>query len=714
MSFFTELKRRNVVRVAVAYLVIGWLLTQVSTTLEEALSLPPWFDSVIVSLLLIGFPLVLFFSWAYEITPDGIKKEKDVVRDESIANITAKKLEMLTICLLLVAIALFSFDKIFPNDVAPASVENTAATRQSQTENESQAGLHNAQNSTQSKALTKIVDTDMVLGVAVLPFDNLSEDPNNAFFAGGVHEDVLTQLTLIKKLRVISRTTMLKMAERNMEVRDIGQHLGVSHVLEGSVRRAADQVRVTVQLIDAATDEHIWADNFDRKLDDIFAIQSEIAEKIALQLKAELTPQELQQIEQRPTVSSEAYDLYLKARELSRVWRGADTFKDMLPLLQQAIELDPNFLKVQVLLVEVYGRLVWTGSDPTGEYRLKAKEVLDDIQVKHAGTHAADEALAQYLYTVERDYAGTVKALEKVFEDKPNNSEILLRLASSYKRLNNFSKGLPLIQKAASIDPEHESIASEVVLHLTGAGLISQAKTTSELNAAKFPDNMLSRFQRQEIEALYYGNLVPLLAGKRSMSAQEFYDRVSLPLYQLSLTSENLDEAIQTIDSLTKDGDLFSVGRFKADPTAPSILLNAFGQEQQSQQRARRFLTSFEENRDSMELVFANQKRSLYALLTHVACLANDRTAFQRFETLMQAHPAKEIVEGEVSYALAIAECGDIERAWALLSAHANTDGLKSVTPWLLALSPIYQNYFSELPEYQKMVADLQASKESR
>ena len=167
---------------------------------------------------------------------------------------------------------------------------------------------------------------------------------------------------------------MLKIAEQGFDIREIGRQLDVSHVLEGSVRRAGDQVRVTVQLIDASNDDHLWADNYDRKLEDIFAIQSEIAQKIATQLETELSPEQTQRLAEVPTQNTQAYDFYLKARELGRTWLAAEGFKQMRPLLEQAVALDPNFMDAQVTLAEVYGRLVWTGADPEGVYRKKAKK----------------------------------------------------------------------------------------------------------------------------------------------------------------------------------------------------------------------------------------------------------------------------------------------------------------------------------------------------
>lgn len=696
MSFFNELKRRNVIRVTVAYVVIGWFLLQVADILTPALHLPDWIASAIALVFILGIIPVLLFSWAYELTPEGIKKDSEVDKSASDTSQTAKKLDVITLVAVAGVIGLVVWQQ-----TNPAS-SNVAVT---EPKNES---LDTQKNSLSSPPVN-VIKTTLALGVAVLPFSNLSEDPNNAFFAGGVHEDVLTQLSYIKKLRVISRTSMLKIAERGMEVRDIGKHLDVSHVLEGSVRRSGDEVRVTVQLIDAATDEHVWADNFDRKLDDIFAIQSEIAEKIAAQLKAELTPEEVKQIEQIPTNSSEAYDLYLKARELGRVWRGADTFKEMLPLLEKAIELDPNFLKARVMLVEVYGRLVWTGSDPTGEYRIKAKATLDYIQTRHPNSIEAAHALGGYLYTIERDYAGTLKALEKVLLEHSNDTEVLLRVASSHKRLNNFAEGLPLIQKAVSLDPEHASIAGELSLHYLGAGLIEQAYATSKENVVKFPDDVLARLQLASMESSYFGNLDRFIEIMDQLSP---LDRYRSAYYDLTISPTNSDKIVKTIDTFKKDRSDFEVANIDL---RVAYLLAAVGREQDSQQRARVALQYLDKDDGSLENYIGHRKKGFYADMTFLACLADDQSAFERFEGIMHSHKAAEIGESEINYALAVAECGDIERAWSLLSRLLHTEGLLgTVTPWEMALDPLYRLYFSELPEYQKMVADLKAAKAQR
>ena len=702
MSLFNELKRRNVFRVGLAYLVTAWVIAQVASLVLSSIKAPDWVIQSLLLILGLGFVIALIISWAYELTPEGIKKEKDVTRDDSITNITAKKLDYITLAAAFVVIALFGYQQM-----NPISTQVSSSVQNADSQNESK----DTTTKPVIQTIPNVIETALTLGVAVLPFANLSEDPNNAFFAGGVHEDVLTQLSYIKKLRVISRTSMMKVAELGMEVRDIGKHLGVSHVLEGSVRRAGEQVRVTVQLIDAETDEHVWADSFDRKLDDIFAIQSEIAEKIAAQLKAELMPDEIKQIEQVPTTSNEAYDLFLKARELARVWRGADTFKDMLPLLEKAIELDSDFLKARVMMVEVYGRLVWTGSDPTGEYKIKAKETLDAILAKHPDSIEAASALGNYLYTVERDYAGSLNAMDKVLMAHPNDSEVLLRVASAYKRLNNFTQSLPIIQKAISLDPEHASISIELVTHYEGAGLIEQAYARSNLNVLKFPDDIAAKTQLAHVELCYFGNIVIHTEIMNQLSPQRqvslFYDNY----YEILVTAINVDELVSKLDEFKKTANSFDGAYYDFHA---ANLLNIVGREQESLERARSALKSFDKDEASIENFIAYRKKGFYADMAYLACMANDHPSFERFESSMNSHKALEISEGGRAHAFAIAECGNIKSAWSMFWKQANADRLGPATPWEMALNPKYQHYFSELPEYQKMVADLKAAKEQR
>src|SRR5438309_11731555 len=290
-GFFAELKRRNVYKVAVAYAIVSWLLIQIVTQVFPFFEIPNWVVRLVVLLLIIGFPIALFLDWAFEITPEGIKRAEDVDVGKSITHQTGRKLVWTTAVLAVVAIALFAY-QVWRSKSTVGSV--TSSSRSEET----------------TASIPK-------KSIAVLPFENLSRDPDNAFFTDGVQDEILTDLAKVADLKVISRTSVMQYktgAQRNL--REIGQQLGVAHLLEGSVQRVSNRVRVNAQLINARNDAHLWAQTYDRDLADVFAIQSEIAKAIADQLQAKLSPSEKNAIEKAATTDLTAHDLYLRAQEL--------------------------------------------------------------------------------------------------------------------------------------------------------------------------------------------------------------------------------------------------------------------------------------------------------------------------------------------------------------------------------------------------------------
>jgi TolB-like protein len=312
-NFFAELKRRNVYKVAIAYAVVAWLLMQVASQIFPFFEIPNWAVRLVVLLLVIGFPVAMILAWAFELTPEGIKRAEDVDLTKSVRRKTGRKLDFFIIAVLLLVIGFLLFQRLHPN-VSPAN----------------------------SSSLEK--------SIAVLPFENFSEDKAFAFFADGVQDEILTDLAKIADLKVISRTSAMQyknVSTRNLP--EIAQALKVAHVLEGSVQRAGNRVRVSAQLIDARSDTHVWAEKYDRDLADVFAIQTEIAEKIADQLQAKLSPKEKAAMAERPTSDLGAYDLYLQAKEL--VYEGyvnparerENDFK-AVRLLDQAVARDPAFV----------------------------------------------------------------------------------------------------------------------------------------------------------------------------------------------------------------------------------------------------------------------------------------------------------------------------------------------------------------------------------
>ena len=362
MSFFNELKRRNVFKVTAAYIIVGWLLLQVSDTLVPALHLPGWFHSGVAFLLILGFPVSMIFAWAYEMTPEGLKKEKEVDQSQSITLQTGRKLDFAVIGLLAVAVIYLVWDKFgtAPDMAEPATVTET----------------------TQVEPDTSIDEAAPAKSIAVLPFTNMSDDASNEFFSDGISEEILNSLAHVKELKVVGRTSSFAFKGRNEDLRLIGDILNVSHILEGSVRKAGNTVRVTAQLIAVENGYHLWSDTYDRELIDIFAIQDEIAAAILAELKAELIGGEsLASLRTDPR----AYEKYLLAKQ--RIYtRARPDMEYAGELLNEALELDPDFAPAwaqrgilsMLLSDRQYGTIPFSDSQAQAKQFLERALEIDD------------------------------------------------------------------------------------------------------------------------------------------------------------------------------------------------------------------------------------------------------------------------------------------------------------------------------------------------
>ncbi|HEV3244021.1 MAG TPA: tetratricopeptide repeat protein [Chthoniobacterales bacterium] len=308
-NFFAELKRRNVYRVAVAYAVVAWLLIQAASIFFPAFDAPAWVMKVFIIVIIFGFPVALIFSWAFEITPEGIKLESEIEPRKSIARRTGRKIVAVTIALAVIAAGLFVYQLVRSRSSTPASAPSAIITSKS---------------------------------IAVLPFDNLSDDKSNAYFTEGVQDEILTRLAKVADLKVIARTSTQRFKSAPENLPDIARQLGVANILEGSVQKVGDQVRVNVQLISAMTNAHLWADIYDRKLTDIFAVESDIAKSIADTLRAKLSSSAEHVLASRPTENPEAHELYLKGRYFWNRRTGANLQK-AAEYFEQAIAKDPKY-----------------------------------------------------------------------------------------------------------------------------------------------------------------------------------------------------------------------------------------------------------------------------------------------------------------------------------------------------------------------------------
>jgi TolB-like protein/Flp pilus assembly protein TadD len=414
-NFFSELKRRNVYKVAVAYIVGGWALSEGISQVFPVFDVPNWVIRTIVLLIILGLPIALVLSWMFEITPQGIKRTETA--DAMPAAMRKKKYIWIYVVIIggLLSIGLFFLGRYSAGGRAVST-----------------SGIQNK-------------------SIAVLPFDNLSRDPDNAYFAEGVQDEILTRLAKVADLKVISRTSTQHFKSAPENLPEIAKQLGVTNILEGSVQKAADQVRVNVQLINAMTDAHLWAETYDRKLTDIFAVETDIAKAVADTLQAKLSGAEKSSIAKAPTANPEAYELYLKGRFFWNKRTGTDLRK-AIDYFNQAIAKDPNYalacvgLADSYLLLSSYAAVSPRESLPPARSALKKALELDDSL---AEAHASFGLLA----TLELDLHGALEELKRAVDLKPNYATAHHWLALAHLTLAQFDSAISEAKRAIELDP---------------------------------------------------------------------------------------------------------------------------------------------------------------------------------------------------------------------------------------------------------------------
>jgi len=424
-KFFAEVKRRNVYKVAAAYGVVAWLLTEIATQVLPFFEIPNWGVRLIVLAIIIGFPIALVIAWAFELTPEGLKRTEIADAEFPLGRSPKRAWIFIVTIAGAISVGLFFLGRY--------TTSRTLSTEQGQPP--ASAG------SLPQKS------------IAVLPFDNLSRDPDNAYFAEGIQDEILTRLAKVADLKVISRTSTQKYKSAPDNLRDIAKQLGVLNILEGSVQRAADQVRVTVQLINATTDAHLWAETYDRKLTDIFAVESDIAKTIADTLHAKLTGSEKSAIAKRPTADTEAYELYLKGRFFWNKRTGPDLRK-AIAYFNQAIAKDPNYalayagLADAYVLLPPYGAASALESFPQAEAAAKKALELDDALAE------AHTSLAQVLVSYDFDFEGSTREFERAITLNPNYATAHHWYGSGPPlSLGEFDRAIAELKRAQQLDP---------------------------------------------------------------------------------------------------------------------------------------------------------------------------------------------------------------------------------------------------------------------
>ncbi|MFL6515659.1 MAG: tetratricopeptide repeat protein [Chthoniobacterales bacterium] len=430
-SFLSELKRRNVYKVAVAYAVVAWLLIQVATQVFPFFEIPNWAVRLVVLLLILGFPIALVLSWAFEITPEGIKRESEVAPAQSIRHHTGRKIVGLTIAVAVVAAGMLAFQLLRSKPTAAPLSGTTAA------------------------GSTIPVSTIPEKSVAVLPFENLSDEKANAYFASGIQDEILTRLAKIGALKVISRSSTQQYQSKPANLREVGQQLGVAHVLEGSVQKAANAVHVNVQLIRASTDDHLWAESYDRKLDDIFGVEAEVAQSIASALNAQLSGVEQEALAQKPTNNPAAYDAYL--RGLGNLANLAVNTEDSLNAaahsFEEAVRIDPQFALAWAKLCRADSLIYFHYMDRSEARRTAAANSLAEAIRLQPHLPEAQLAKADFQYWVLLDYKGARDLLQQLHLSWPSNADIVQDLGWDLARLGEWEKSAEYLNEAISLNP---------------------------------------------------------------------------------------------------------------------------------------------------------------------------------------------------------------------------------------------------------------------
>jgi TolB-like protein/Tfp pilus assembly protein PilF len=505
-NFFSELKRRNVYKVAIAYGVVAWLLIQVATQVFPFFEVPNWGIRLIVLFIVIGCPVALILAWAFELTPEGIKRTDEIEPERRSRN---RAWIFVVIIAGAISIGLFFLGRF--TAVSKQIVSNSVSTK----------------------------------SIAVLPFENFSEDKAFAFFADGVQDEILTDLAKIADLKVISRTSMMRYkSSADRDLRQIAQQLGVAHVLEGSVQRSANRVRVSAQLIDARNDTHVWADKYDRDLADVFAIQSEIAQKIADQLQAKISPRERLAIEKQPTKDLAAYDLYVRATEAIDAAPSTqnlkENFLEAISLLEQAIARDPAFFNAYCKLAQAHDQLYLLGEDHTRARLASAEQAINAALRLQPDAAEAHLAQAGHLYS-KLDYEGARAETEVARRSLPNDARVFELSGYVDRRQGRWPESARNLERALEVDPNNVSILWQIALSYESLRDYAKDGAVLDRILALRPNDLDARLARGQLEVAWKADTRPLHEMIESSIQQHLASSTRLAPIRIFLASVERD-----------------------------------------------------------------------------------------------------------------------------------------------------------------------------
>jgi TolB-like protein/Tfp pilus assembly protein PilF len=569
LSFFTELRRRSVFKVGIAYAVTTWVLLQMTDTVTEILELPIWVPKLILWLLVVGFVPALIIAWAFELTPEGIRLEGKSASRKADKPVRGRKLDTLIIVSLGLSLGYFIWETRFEQT---ASVPETVAVP-------SQAIVRDAEPE-------PVLDERPVDGnsIAVLPFANRSADAHDIYFTDGIHDDLLTQLSRIEAFSVISRTSVMEYRDTTKNLRQIARELGVANVMEGSVQRSGDRVRINVQLIDANTDEHLWAEIYDRELtaNNLFDIQSEIAKSIATALKTTLTDFELERVEDVPTENVAAYDYYLQAKRFA-VSETMEGYQASLELLNESIRLDPNFKLAWTALSRAHMSNYWQYGGDVNE-RDKAREAIDRARSIDSDFGELYTAEGIYWYWGFLDYERALYNLDKAIDMLPGSDDVYMWRGWVSRRAGQWEQAVESMRMALKLNPRVHFNWHEYAMTMHYLHDYEEAKNAANQSIALDPDSFWGKTTLAHILLRDNGDLqtaTMLTVGAQYGGDFTFFDAY----FETRLLARRFEEALEAARSLGGDREIMR-HRVELKETLSALALYFMGRHEEARSAA--------------------------------------------------------------------------------------------------------------------------------
>ncbi|CAN5673746.1 hypothetical protein BH20VER1_BH20VER1_06680 [soil metagenome] len=659
-SFFAELKRRNVYRVAIAYAVVAWLLIQIATQTFPFFEIPNWAVRLVVLLLALGCPVALVLAWAFELTPEGVKRAEDVLPEQSITRRTGHALKWVIAVAAACAVALFWFTR---------------------STNESAGG-------------------ELDRSIAVLPFQNRSADPADAYFADGIQDEIITRLAKIDDLKVISRTSTLEYKEKRPNVRQIATELGVAYLLEAGVQRAGDRVRLNVQLINASRDRHVWAEIYDRKITDIFEVQSDLAAKVAESLHARIARANLPAVAAPPTRNPDAYDAYLRGLAgWSKLTTSYQDYQNIITHLERAVQLDPEFAVAWALLSAI-NTIAYAEHDRTPQRLGRAKEALDQAQRLAPNSGDTSFALGLYRYRGLVDYDGALAAFEKAREHSSNRLAATEFSAYVKRRQGKWDESLALHRQALELDPRNAILLSEAAVTYRALGRSNEARERIDRALELEPNNVHLLVQKAETYQAEgdFDTAGKLLEQVRFDPREDLATRARLRQWLLLRDYGRAIEALRRVLAEPEDLAPVLIASYRALLGTAEKLAGNASAAQQELSRARAELDALVASGDRNPTVITD--------LLLVCAMLGDRGGVERAAALLQNDINNDALAGPYMLqmiAAAQAQLGERDAAMATLSRAVALRGEGSLTPALLRANPLWDPLRDD-PRFQQLL----------